>query len=86
MFLVQLSEGPFPSDLSPQERERESKSATGGANWCEFMAVLNHLTAAEMNYFSLSFMERSWSSSFRIVKKEVLYFSFCALLIEARAH
>ena len=43
---------------------------TGGVNWCEFMAVLNRLTAAEVNYFSVSFVERSWSS-FRIGRKEV---------------
>lgn len=56
--------------FDPEDRERESKSVTGGTNWCEFMAALNRLTAAEVNYFSVSFVERSWSS-FRIGRKEV---------------
>ena len=35
------------------------------------MALLGRLASAEINYFSLSFMERSWSDSWRLVRKEV---------------
>ena len=53
--------------LSPQDRERETKGGSGGANWCEFMVLLARLAMAESNYYNLSFVGRSWL----IMKKEV---------------
>ena len=52
----------------PQDREKESKSGSGGTNWCEFMMVLGKLAMAEMNYYNLSFVGRTWI----IMKKEVM--------------
>ena len=45
------------------------KSGTGGANWSELMSVMSRLCVAELNYFSLSFMERA--TTFRLVRREV---------------
>jgi hypothetical protein len=50
----------------PQERERAVKSESGGgANWCELISALSRLAVAESGYFSLSYMEKSWSDSWR---------------------
>ncbi len=49
------------------------KSGTGGANWSELMSVMSRLCVTEINYFSLSFMERT--ATFRLVRREVSCYS-----------
>ena len=44
---------------------------TGGVNWCDFMSALSKLSLAEAGYYNLTFMERSWSDSWRLMRKEV---------------
>ena len=42
----------------------------GGVNWCDFISALSKLAQAESAYFNLSYMEKSWSDSWRR-KREV---------------
>lgn len=44
---------------------------TGGVNWCDFMSALSKLSLAEASYYNLTFMEKSWSDSWRLMRKEV---------------
>ena len=59
------------SSFSVQDREKEIKNASGGGtNWCNFITALSKLAHAESAYYNLSYMERSWSDSWRR-KREV---------------
>ncbi|CAI8031986.1 KICSTOR complex protein C12orf66 [Geodia barretti] len=50
--------------LKSVRRAVKSESG-GGANWCELISALSRLAVAESGYFSLSYMEKSWSDSWR---------------------
>lgn len=79
-YFVMLSKFNFDRARDQCDREREGKSSSGGTNWCDFMGVLSRLASIEVNYFSLTFMERSWSDSFRLVKKESLRSTYEAII------
>jgi hypothetical protein len=69
-YFVMLSKMNFDKARDHCDREREIKSVSGGGtNWCDFMATLSRLAHAESVYFSLSFMEKSWSDSWRRKKE-----------------
>lgn len=75
-YFVMLSKFNFERAKEQCEKERESKSGLGGTNWCEFMNLLCKLAVAEMNYYNLNFVERSW------LKREPLRTTYEILLQE----
>jgi hypothetical protein len=79
-YFVILSKMNFEKAREQCERERAVKSESGGgANWCDLITALSRLAVAESGYFSLSYMEKSWSDSWRRKREVGLNFVSCAL-------
>ncbi|XP_064385924.1 KICSTOR subunit 2-like [Halichondria panicea] len=81
-YFVLLSKFSFDRAKEQCDREREIKSGTGGTNWCELMSLMSRLCVAEMNYFSLSFMERA--ATFRLVRREPLKAMYDSMILDLK--